>query len=942
MYLQFPWHRYRLPIFLFSFCLSAVLWLSPATSKPAINQQLPISSKPTGAEAIAPTALYPLSLTQNVRQTILDNGLTVLTKEVHSAPVVTVQVWYGVGSRQETAGLSGIAHQLEHMLFKGTTSRPIQFGRLFSALGSESNAFTSYDQTAYYGTVERNKLEALLVLEADRMQNALIDPEQLASEKRVVISELQGYENYPSYRLNHAVMQAFFPDFIYKLPVGGTKADVEGFTLKQVRDYYHTYYRPDNATLVIVGDFQTESTLKAVQEIFGQIPVQNSKFKIPSSKSQVQHSKSQRRSLPIVLKEPGSASLLQVIYPLPEINHPDVPALAVLDYILTAGRSSRLYQALVESGLASDASGSTINLVAGGWYELSATAAPGKELAKIDLVMKSMIAELAKQQVTEEELHRAKAQLQANVILQNRDITSQAIQLGYDQTTAGDYHYTDRYLAAVTQVQAADIQRVAQTYFNTSVRATGYFEPTRIEGKAKMANAAPMKAENFSPGAPIDPVQLEKYLPTIPADKLHPNQALPQKFTLANGLQILLLPDASTPTVTLSGYIAAGNQFDPPSLAGLADLTANNLLNGTANKDGLAIAKILENRGASLSFSTNREGVNISGYSLTSDLPTVIQILAEAMQNATFPQDELERSRQRAIASLRQALDSPWYLSQRILQQTIYPENHPFHIFPTEETISRINQTEVLRFYREQYRPEQTAIALVGNFNPQVVQELLAEQLGSWQVKGNPVILHFPKVSLPESLIRLNPVIPGKSQAAIEMGYSGINRQDPRYYPALVLNQILGGDTLASRLGTELRDRLGLTYGIYSSFSAGQNPGLFAISMQTAPEDAQKAIANTLILLNQLRQEGFTSYEVAAAKVSLTSTYNVTLANPDYLAEQVLRNEVLGLAPEEIQTFSQKIQAITLDQVNQTAQELLHPDRLVVVTAGPAVAASRN
>jgi zinc protease len=190
--------------------------------------------------SVAPTiALSPASvatpmtasITDGVEKKVLDNGLTVLTKEVHTAPVVSVQVWYKVGSRNEPMGQNGISHQLEHLMFKGTTARPIQFGRLFSALGSQSNAFTSYDETAYFGTVERDKLNALLVLEADRMENSTIEDAQLTSEKRVVISELQGYENSPNYRLDRAVMRAAFPDRPYGLPVGGTKADVQSFSL---------------------------------------------------------------------------------------------------------------------------------------------------------------------------------------------------------------------------------------------------------------------------------------------------------------------------------------------------------------------------------------------------------------------------------------------------------------------------------------------------------------------------------------------------------------------------------------------------------------------------------------------------------------------------------------------------------------------------------------
>jgi zinc protease len=197
--------------------------------------------------------------------------------------------------------------------------------------------------------------------------------------------------------------------------------------------------------------------------------------------------------------------------------------------------------------------------------------------------------------------------------------------------------------------------------------------------------------------------------------------------------------------------------------------------------------------------------------------------------------------------------------------------------------------------------------------------------------------LTFPAVPLPEKSVRLNPSLPGKTQSITFLGYNAIDRKDPRFYTAQVMNQILGGDTLSSRLGTEIRDRLGLTYGIYSSFQAGINPGPFAISMQTAPEDANRAITSTLTLLKQIREQGFTEAEVAAAKRSLTSSYPVELADPDTLAGAVLMNDVYGLDINEIRQYPSKINAVTLAQVNQAVKELLHPDRMVIVTAGPPV-----
>ena len=960
-------HYYRLPGFFLS--LIAVLFFSGKVNPQEIPgyTDLNIAQKSVKIEAVkTPDEIsknYPEQLlTKGVKKSFLDNGLTVLTKEVHSSPVVTVQVWYKIGSRNEEPGLNGIAHQLEHMVFKGTNSRPIQFGRLFSALGSDSNAFTSYDETAYFGTVERDKLKAMLILEADRMQNSVINPQSLASEKRVVISELQGYENSPSYRLARAVMRSAIPNHPYGLMVGGTKADVEKFSVEKVREYYRKYYTPDNATLIIVGDFQTEETLKTVKEIFGKLPKSQqldarlqttenpiqktenknettSKYQFPKIETKSHNAKSK-----IILQEPGSTALLQTIYLLPDINHPDIPALDVMDYILTGGRTSRIYQALVESGLASNAGGYTNNLIEGGWYEMSATAAAGQSLNKIDEVLQQTINTLQREGVSAEEINRAKAKLQARMILDNRDITSQAMLLGNNEIIAGDYRYSDRYLAAINKVTAADVQRVAKIYLNPELRTTGFFQPTKIDNSSEDSDPNyKQTSDRFNQGVSIDDAaEVNKYLPPLDnSNQANTNQQLPEKFTLTNGLRVLLLRDTSTPTVTLSGYIRAGTEFDPANKSGLANLTAQNLMNGTTTKDALTITKTLDDRGASLSFHANREGIIIQGNSLAADLPTLIQTLSDVLKTANFPPEKLELTRQKALTELKVELDDPASLARRIFQQSIYPKNHPFHSFSSESSLKEISRQDIINFYRQNYRPDLTVLTLVGDFDPVTIKNLLETQFSNWKATGKTPDINYPTVSLPKAVIQLYQVIPGKSQSVTYLGNPGINRQDKRYYSALVLNQILGGDTLASRLGTEIRDRLGLTYGIYSYFQAGQYSGPFIIQMQTAPEDTEKAIASTLKLLTEIHSQGVTEVEIKAARNSLKSSYTVNLADIQSLARTILMNEVYGLDREHLRDYPQQIEKVTPAQVIQAAKELLHPGNIVVVTAGPPVSAAK-
>ncbi|NET35217.1 MAG: insulinase family protein [Cyanothece sp. SIO1E1] len=938
----------RLYVLLFSLCLSATLLLNGVAT--AFQSTVPSSdvhdAQSLSSLANAPTdnALTGNALTDNVDQTTLANGLTVLTKEVHTSPVVSVQVWYDVGAVNEAPAVNGITHQLEHMLFKGTQDRPIQFGHLFNALGSHSNAFTSYDETAYFNTAEQHKLKALLTLESDRMQHALIAADDLQQEKQVVISELHGAENRSSYRLFRAVMQAALPHHPYGRTIIGSETSIEHLTVQQVQDYYRRYYRPDHAVLVVVGDFETASALEMIDQTFGQVaPYRDlssqstQAIATPLSVTPAKFQQASDSSPAVILHEPGNVAMIRAIYPLPDINHPDGPALDVMDYIMDhGGRSARIYQALVESGQTSDAGSGAAHLKFGGWWSFYATATPGQDLSAIDQVFQQLVTDLQNQPVSLEELDRAKANIQAQAVLGYRDITNQAMQLGADQIATGDYGYTDRYLQAIAQVSAADVQRVAQTYLQPGNRTVGFFEPTEIEGEDDPVETNFSQPEHdFSAGGPMDPAQVAQYLPPIAATEVNTKQPVPEAFSLSNGLRVLLLPDASAPAITLSGYIRAGQEFDPETQTGLASLTADNLMNGTQTQDKLTLAKRLEDRGADLWFGAGREGVYLGGSSLDSDQSLLLQTLSDVLQHATFPSDQLELSCKQNLTQLKQAFDSSDYVAWRTFHATVYPANHPFHRFATEASLSAINREDVLRFYQTYYRPNTTVLTVVGNFKSAQMRSQLETLFDSWTAGSQLPTLEVPPAPLPTQIVHLTQALPGKAEAVTYMGHPGIDRQDPRFYAALVFNKILGGDTLSSRLGAQIRDRLGLTYGIYSDFHAGIHAGPFSISMQTAPQDVEQAIATTLALLQQVRDQGVTAAEVETAKHSITSSYRVALADPDYLSTQVLWQGVYGLPPSELHEFCQKIDAITVAEVNQVASTLLHPDQMVIVTAGP-------
>ncbi len=876
------------------------------------------------------------NLTDGVTKTVLKNGLTVLTKEINTAPVATVQVWYRVGSRNEKPGITGISHQLEHLMFKGTKERPIQFGRLLSALGSSSNAFTSYDMTAYFGTVSSDKVESLLVLEADRMVNTVAGEAELKSERTVVLSELDGGNNNPSTRLYRQMMAAAFPKSTYGAPVIGYRSDVMAFTPDQVQKYYQTYYRPDNATLVVVGNFKTKELLQKIESIFGIVQAPAVPKFIEASAT---YTPPAFTGNPIVLREPGSVTFLQAIYPtLPPIGHPDIAAIDVLDTVLTAGKNSRLYQALEQTGLVSSVGGNASTMIDPGWYMFSATAAQGKSLEEIDKALLAEVTKLQTNGITPAELSRSQTQLQTSYILGNRDVSSQASQLGYNQTVALDYKYSDRYLEAVKKVTTADVQRVAKQYLNPEKRILGFFEPTSIVATANTGNAT-NTLTNYTSGKPIDPAEVAKYLPKNATNTTESSRTpdRPEKFKFNNGLTVLLQSDRSSPTVTLVGEIKAGSGFDSEDKAGLASLTAQNLLNGTKTKTALEIASTFEDRGTNLGFSASREGVNLSSVFLASDLPVIIEQLGDVLQNSTFPESELELSLKRNLISLKSELDNPGSLARRTFQQKLFPKGHPYNAIRTEASLKAIARQDVLNFYKSQYQPENTTLTLLGDFDPKVVKELLTKEFGNWKPEANKTRqLKYPSVSQPKpETARL--FLNGKTQAVTLIGHPSITRSDRRYYAAMILNQVLGGDTLSSRLGTELRDRQGLTYGVYSYFQTGQGAGQFVIQMQTNPQDTQRAIASAVEIFKSVQAKGITASELTAAKASLINSFPVDISKPESVASAILNDEVFDLPVGDFYQFPRRIQAVTLDEVNRAAKELLYPDNLVVISATPPI-----
>lgn len=418
-----------------------------------------------------------------VREHRLPNGLLVLTKEMHSAPVATCWIWYRVGARNEPSGQTGISHWVEHMLFNGTPNIPKrELDRLVERNGGMLNGFTSYDYTAYYETLPADRIELGLRIEADRMINALFYAEEVERERTVIISELEGYANYPTTWLDDAVKSMLFQVHPYRQPVIGYQSDLEAMTRDELYRHYQTYYMPNNAVLVLVGDFQTEGLLVQVERYFADLPVGPA---IPPVRGIEPEPQGERR---VTIERPGSAQYVTVAYLTPDCRSGDFAPLVVLDAVLSGAgsllgggvqgnRSARLYRALVETQLASSANSVYRPAYDPFVFELWATVQNGHTVQEVEQALFDEVEKLQQDGISAAELAKVSKQVRAQVAYGSESVTNQARLLGMWEVL-DNYTRVDTLLDELSRVQEADVQRVAQTYLVPRRRVVGHFLPT--------------------------------------------------------------------------------------------------------------------------------------------------------------------------------------------------------------------------------------------------------------------------------------------------------------------------------------------------------------------------------------------------------------------------------------------------------------------------------
>ena len=422
----------------------------------------------------------------DIRKTVLSNGLTVVLREMHHAPVASFWVWYRVGSRNEAPGITGISHWVEHMLFKGTPTYPQgQFDKLVAREGGVFNGMTWIDFTTYFETLPSDRIDLALRVESDRMVHAEFDPEETNLERTVIISERQGNENNPGFLLGEALQAAAFQAHSYHHSVIGWQADLEGMTRDRLYNHYRTYYAPNNAIVAAAGDFAYDAMLARIEELFGAVPVGPS---VPMVRLQEPVQRGERR---VIVEGPGTTSYLEIGYRAPRATDPDFFPMVVLDSILggakgmslfgggTANRSSRLYKALVETELAADADCGMNPTVDPYLFSFSATVREGRSLEQVEAAMMAQIERITEEPVSEQELAKAIKQTRAQFAFSSESVTDQAYWLGFSESVA-DVSWFETFMQRLEKVTVDDVQAAARAYLKRTQRNVGWYVPSVI------------------------------------------------------------------------------------------------------------------------------------------------------------------------------------------------------------------------------------------------------------------------------------------------------------------------------------------------------------------------------------------------------------------------------------------------------------------------------
>ncbi|MFW8565256.1 M16 family metallopeptidase [Orrella sp. 11846] len=862
-----------------------------------------------------------------------NNGLTVLLAPDDTNASVTVNMTYLVGARHENYGQTGMAHLLEHMLFKGTPTLKNALGE-FSKRGLQANGTTWDDRTNYFASFTANPetLDWYIRWQADVMVNAMILREDLDSEMTVVRNEMEQSENSPSSMLLQKMTSAAYQWHNYGNAVIGARSDVENVDIEQLRDFYRMYYQPDNAVLVVAGKFDVQQTLDVIADAFS--PIARPDRVLPREYTIEPVQDGERR---VTLRRTGGTPLVATIYHIPQGAHPDFAAVVMATNILADTPSGPLYKALVPTGLATDVFGSASNNKDPHVALFGAMLPDDQEPEKVLNILNTVVADISQKPFTQEDLDRAKQQWLNGWNQLYSDISRVGVRLT-EYIAKGDWRLFFQQRDAVKAVSLEQVQSAAEKYFVPSNRTEGLYIPTD----------KPVRAPAF------EPQDLSALLKDYESESM---DAISQAFDTSTAnldaqtqRKLLNLPSgtiklALLPKPTRGDRVTAliSVQFgDAETLKGKAAvsvLTAETLAYGTQQLSRQAISDHLDKLDSQIAVSGRGTTVEMQISSRKDTLKEALELAVEMLKTPSFEQDQFDEVSKRLVTYIQKSMSEPEAIAQNALDryENPWPKDDLRYAPTFEESLDRIQQVsrdDLVDFHTQFYGNGEISVSVVGEFEPEVVENVLQTQLSDWKRAPK-----YTRLSDPYEAVKPHQFIletPDKANA-FYLARLPIALQDTDpHYPALVMANFLLGQSHSSRLWTRIRDIEGLSYGVGSAVraSAFEPSAVWSLYAIYAPENLAKLRVALNEELERAQREGFTEEELETGKVgllnlrALSRTRDATLASiwQSYLET----NRTFAFA----QAFDDRLQTLTLDEVNDALRQYLKAEDLVQAFAG--------
>lgn len=840
----------------------------------------------------------------------LENGMTVILQENHSAPVVALQVWVKAGSADETDKKAGICHLVEHMVFKGTDKRKVgEIAYEIESSGGEINAYTSHNQTVYLVTVASRFFELGLDVLSDIVTRPSFDPGELENEKEVILEEIKREEDNPMAKLTQVLFSTCYELHPYRRPIIGFEDTVRCLSRDDLLDFYRMKYTPSNITLVVVGDVDTGIARAKVERA----------FKGFSSEDETNHERAKKPLEPrqeaiksnVMIRE-VMEGYMSMAFHIPGIDHRDSCALDILSFILGNGESSRLFRKVKDHKSLVHSIGSSV-FVPTERGLLAVAGMMDKENSKDALAaILEEIYRLKHEKVSEDELEKAKLNIESEFIYGKETIGGQARQLGSFEVVVGNVGFEKDYIKRISRVKSQDIMRVAKKHLNNK-NLTVVFMLSHKSGDAIDEDTIKEIASRE-----------EKRLRCQYSRSHKKGGEEPKKIVLENGMTLLIKEDHSAPLVTMKAAFLGGLRFEEKKSNGVNNFMASMLTKGAKGLNALEVARTIESMAGCIQGFSGRDSFGLYCEILSRFFDRGLELFVDTIIDPTFDSVELEKRRADILAALRQQEDNLASYAFDIFTDTLY-DCHPYgmNMLGTRESILNMAQDDLRNYYRLYATPTNMVLSIVGDVSVDHVEEKVRELFEDFTASD----FNIPEVPVeltPETIKNVE-IYRGKKQAHLILGFLGTTIYSPDRYPLDVLNAVLSGQ--GGRLFMELRDKLGLAYSVAAFFRQGIDPGFIGVYIGTSPEKLEMATEGIKNELQRVREGKVHPDELERAKRYLMGNFEIGLQTNSAKAATMALSEIYGLGFSHFTEYPKRISGVTSDHVLDVARKYIDLDR---------------